>query len=245
MPQFNKDFDDDLGNQLIAVYKQQTGCFSCRKPGPTQRCAKCQVVFYCSKECQVKDWKDQHKQLCRVWCDSRAEQNGSKGPVPLCMRSCGFIGDKSMVQGLKVRKDLFFKEIQRVAGPEGMSLSLVAGVIEMLGMIRLVVGVHFENEDSEKTSVNHVLVHTVAEGGENAEVNRLYEGSGTLSAPAKKSALDGLSEFAALAKDHSALITAITFGRGLMYVADDQAFKKRVEKAAGRKISWIPDARYA
>eukprot|EP00545_Synedropsis_sp_CCMP1620_P005867 CAMPEP_0119005006 /NCGR_PEP_ID=MMETSP1176-20130426/1476_1 /TAXON_ID=265551 /ORGANISM="Synedropsis recta cf, Strain CCMP1620" /LENGTH=246 /DNA_ID=CAMNT_0006956769 /DNA_START=77 /DNA_END=817 /DNA_ORIENTATION=+ len=246
MPHFNRDFDDDLGKQLISVYKQQTGCFSCRKPAPTLRCGECQVVWYCNKECQVKDWKDQHKQLCRIWCDTRAEEDGCKGPVPICMRSCGFIGENSMVQGIKVRRDLFLKEIQRTVDPSepGLKCSLVAGVIGMLGKIRLVVGAHFLDDDLKKIRVNHVLVHTVHEGEDPAQVNRLYEGSGTLSEASKENVLSSLSEFAALAKDHQGLITSITFGRGLMYIANDGAFQERVQEAAGGPILWIPDVRY-
>ena len=30
-----------------------------------KRCSKCQIRFYCSKECQVKDWKEGHKDNCK------------------------------------------------------------------------------------------------------------------------------------------------------------------------------------
>lgn len=35
----------------------------CSKQKCTLVCKKCKIVFYCSKECQVKDWK-RHKELC-------------------------------------------------------------------------------------------------------------------------------------------------------------------------------------
>lgn len=29
-----------------------------------KRCSGCKIVHYCSKECQLKDWKNGHKELC-------------------------------------------------------------------------------------------------------------------------------------------------------------------------------------
>jgi hypothetical protein len=31
-----------------------------------QYCAQCQSALYCSKTCQRKDWKKQHKQICKL-----------------------------------------------------------------------------------------------------------------------------------------------------------------------------------
>ena len=39
----------------------------------TNRCSKCRVVFYCSAECQKKDWK-KHKNSCK--------NQYKKGPSP-------------------------------------------------------------------------------------------------------------------------------------------------------------------
>ncbi|KAJ7491414.1 hypothetical protein B0H11DRAFT_1008481 [Mycena galericulata] len=38
-------------------------CIQCAKPVET-RCAACKIVFYCSQECQRRDWK-YHKRQCR------------------------------------------------------------------------------------------------------------------------------------------------------------------------------------
>ena len=34
----------------------------CRKAG-AQRCGRCKLIYYCSKECQAVDWK-RHKHQC-------------------------------------------------------------------------------------------------------------------------------------------------------------------------------------
>jgi MYND finger len=54
-------FDNDLGKI----------CEVCRKNGNAKKCAACENVFYCSKECQKKDWK-RHKGVCTVRARARA-----------------------------------------------------------------------------------------------------------------------------------------------------------------------------
>lgn len=151
-----------------------------------------------------------------------------------------------MIQGLEVRRGLFFKEVKRIAEGPGLQMSLVAGVIEMLGHIRLVVGAQFLDGDSlEKINVNHVLVHMVDKSENPDHVKNLYEGSGTLPEASKTNVILGLTDLAEMAREHRALITSITFGRGIMYIAEDKGFQKVIEAAAGRNILWIPDMRYA
>jgi hypothetical protein len=54
--------------QEVSVRPLRT-CAACRmleSPGITfQCCSRCHVPFYCSRECQRKDWKRGHKQQCR------------------------------------------------------------------------------------------------------------------------------------------------------------------------------------
>jgi hypothetical protein len=57
-------FDDyDLGDQKV--------CEVCGKNGNAKKCVACLNVFYCSKECQKKDWK-KHKGVCAVRARARA-----------------------------------------------------------------------------------------------------------------------------------------------------------------------------
>ena len=40
-------------------------CGSCGLPKPDmKKCSRCKTVVYCSKECQIKDWKAGHKHAC-------------------------------------------------------------------------------------------------------------------------------------------------------------------------------------
>lgn len=39
-------------------------CINCGIREGTKRCMKCQQAFYCSRDCQVKHWKEEHKKSC-------------------------------------------------------------------------------------------------------------------------------------------------------------------------------------
>lgn len=49
----------------MSAHKQK--CEACGSPGATKKlmaCRACHIAFYCSKECQVADWK-RHKPACK------------------------------------------------------------------------------------------------------------------------------------------------------------------------------------
>ncbi len=56
--------------QLTDVYSHQivedqiNKCAHCRNPA-TKRCTRCKSVQYCSKDCQIKDYKLGHKKVCK------------------------------------------------------------------------------------------------------------------------------------------------------------------------------------
>ena len=51
-------------SQFLALFYQSNPCYGCKKRNCTQRCGQCHYVYYCSKECQKKDWKRSHKLFC-------------------------------------------------------------------------------------------------------------------------------------------------------------------------------------
>jgi hypothetical protein len=46
-------------------------CHHCQKGGASSHCGKCNAVFYCSRDCQVADWKT-HKKFCNVVAPKQA-----------------------------------------------------------------------------------------------------------------------------------------------------------------------------
>lgn len=56
-------------------------CAACFKPA-TLRCARCRAVWYCSKECQTRDWKLGHRALCRPAPADAAAEPAPPAAVP-------------------------------------------------------------------------------------------------------------------------------------------------------------------
>ena len=57
-------------------------CASCNK-GATLKCSGCKMTYYCSKKCQINDWKPNHKKLCKkirknnnIGTANKSNQNG-------------------------------------------------------------------------------------------------------------------------------------------------------------------------
>ena len=70
----------DLEEPLLTAPKYYWGCCQvCKRAGtkdqPLKRCARCNCLFYCSKEHQKSDWKD-HKKLCS-YLATAAEEVGA------------------------------------------------------------------------------------------------------------------------------------------------------------------------
>ncbi len=53
-------------------------CNHCRKPNSKQQCSKCKMVCYCSREHQIKDYKNKHKLDCEDYTSMIKQVAGEK-----------------------------------------------------------------------------------------------------------------------------------------------------------------------
>jgi hypothetical protein len=256
LPQpFNFDFDKEHGQKLIKVVQECTGCFCCNKPDPDKTCSRCHVNMYCNTQCQKTDWKasgidaGNHKHTCQTYCENRAEENGVKGAIPTCLYSIDLIDEAMFVLSMRERSDLFLHEFGKYLRQqrERVYLTFQTSVVEILGeRIRLAAAVTFM-VDSEMRTVNYVLLETVDEGPD--AMQHLYPrrgGPGSISTAAEAKVLEHLVAYIErLHECGNVAVGRLTYGRGLMHVADKTSFRARVDAANGRAILWLPDMRYS
>ena len=68
-------------------------CAVCNKEA-TNKCAQCRLVWYCSRPCQAKDWKEGHRDICRgvfAPCDECKNPDETKHPLTNCCMACGHL----------------------------------------------------------------------------------------------------------------------------------------------------------
>lgn len=61
------------GSDVYEEFMEDPKCAGCGDLA-TQRCSKCKEEWYCSRECQLKQWK-QHKQMCQVTAELKANDS--------------------------------------------------------------------------------------------------------------------------------------------------------------------------
>jgi len=61
------------GSNVYEQFLEDPKCASCGEPA-TQRCSKCKSEWYCTRECQLKQWKA-HKDVCKMLTEVRAEED--------------------------------------------------------------------------------------------------------------------------------------------------------------------------
>lgn len=254
---FNIDFDHADHQELIAILQRSLGCFACNKPDPPKTCSRCKVAKYCNKECQAKDWKEyHHKEICTCWCDNRSSDE-SKGllahSIPIAMAGCDWLPEDILMKEMKHRSNLFFQEIKNCDDVKSTNLAFQSAVIEIVGGIYLVgAASFFSNSQEAVLSVNHVLFEKVDEGEEAR--HRLYPsngGSGEISDNTKSLVVDKWTEFVGRMSEFDLHVSSVTFGRGLMWLSDDDDSREKIETHNGqvhgvhRRIIWMPSMDYA
>lgn len=51
-------------NKFLRYVSKGAGCRVCKKTRKLKLCGGCKEVYYCSRECQCKDWLE-HKAVCK------------------------------------------------------------------------------------------------------------------------------------------------------------------------------------
>jgi hypothetical protein len=252
---FNFDFDMEQGQKLIEAVQLQAGCFCCNKPDPDKTCSRCQVNMYCNAQCQKTDWKSSgknaghHKYLCQTYCENRAEENGVKGPIPVCLYYTHLIDEQTFEFSMRERSDLFLQELHKYQQQRGEIIDFYVqlSVIKVIdGKISLTAAVSFM-VDSERRGVTNVLLETVDEGPvAEQRLNPRRGGPGSISTAAAEKVLEHWVAYVGrLHDEYNASVSCITFGRGLMHVADKSSFQASVEAANGGAIMWVPNTQYS
>ena len=66
---------DDAGVRRLCRDRIVCDNKDCDNKGPTKNCSRCKLVYYCSRDCQKKDWKT-HKTDCHLMDEMKAKQVG-------------------------------------------------------------------------------------------------------------------------------------------------------------------------
>ncbi len=212
----------------------------------------------CNKKCQLDGWKNvNHKQSCRVYTDNRSTQTtGIAEPVPVCLKSCRWLGEGDLGTTMDRRVELFFAELQRWTGQTAnekgrreVNVHLQASVQWTMGCARLQCAVTFYDFAKDGVAeVTGLASHPVDEG--DAAKRNLHRGSGTLSEEAKKKVLDKITWFVETARECDVEVSGLTYGRGLMWMSEE-SFKESASMKSweevgggGKKLTMIPDSRF-
>jgi len=88
------------GNQILSQidrWHEKFLCFNCKKKDlKAKLCSKCKVARYCSKTCQIDDWKKGHKKTCKLLVKQQKEckkmEDPSEGEVQEALETMESLG---------------------------------------------------------------------------------------------------------------------------------------------------------
>ena len=63
-------------DEVFEEFMEDPKCEECGKPA-LQRCSKCKHSWYCSRDCQLRQWK-KHKKLCAIMGEQRKVHDEEK-----------------------------------------------------------------------------------------------------------------------------------------------------------------------
>ena len=212
-------FDHDLSEHLISLVRDGSDreCHLCDKPQSTFTCAACKWCLYCSKDCQRKHWKINHKGVCNDFRDNR--KDGSD--LAECFRACCAISEEDYIFYTDLRWRLFLVQSKNI---EYVSIS--TSVIYLMGEVRHVASIGYFDIQREKVQQIHRFIMKPVDSGEVAKSNIQF-GSGRLSQEARAKVVDNLVKFIEEILSSGLIVQSITFGRGLVGLCDDKDLANR------------------
>jgi hypothetical protein len=230
---FNPDFDKEYSDGLIL--DMQRWCFNdnCGKDNPPKRCVKCKLAAYCNRECQVADWNFCHKERCKIWRENRAAKPDGTPPtcVPIALKSVHCVNEMAVHGMIQTRQHLFLEELKRC---KITWVKLETSVVKLLRSIRLVCGASFWGEpmpyQGRAMFVNHLVAEIVDEVNDQTMAKLYPDGAGegiaggrpgSISSKARKKVLEKWVEFAKKLRQYKFSLIEIQYGRGLMYLKDE------------------------
>ena len=66
-----------IGQQMVKTSIPRV-CRACEKTAVSHKCGRCVNVYYCSRKCQKKHWKDTHRAECRLFTDLEEKNESGK-----------------------------------------------------------------------------------------------------------------------------------------------------------------------
>jgi hypothetical protein len=236
---FDKEFDKQIGDVLIASVQERMGCFFCESPGAANTCGRCKVAVYCNRDCQRNDWKkDRHKHLCEVYCD-----NAKQEAVPICLKSCHYITEVDFVVAMADRQWLFLEEMSKGECDLDRKMAFQTAVIYNLRGIYLMGAPTFVDGGFNRHMINHIICIPLDDATDEIK-GLLYQGSGKISTFIRERVIETWVTFLQSARQHNCEIISITVGRGLMDFAEKKSdFKAQLAEKGFNPII-VPSSDY-
>mmetsp|Transcript_76913 Transcript_76913/g.223333 ORF Transcript_76913/g.223333 Transcript_76913/m.223333 type:complete len:253 (-) Transcript_76913:37-795(-) len=247
MPPFDMDFAKKTEDHIVGVIQSTYGCFHCNLGGDLRpntkkdaknlkKCTKCGIARYCSKECQVQDWKTNHREQCNNFCENRADGGFCFAE---CLRGSHFLDERTFQTSMQGRQQAFFQALQ--TQEQRPNFNLIVTCFEGHDeQVVLAVTVNFIDDDWEMRKIDHLVFEGVDQG-QNA-VRDINRGTGEISSETLQRVCDRVGNLCREMNQHGQ-VSSILLGRAIFKHLDN--FKAHVEQVLGHNVHVTPDMAYA
>lgn len=152
----------DLENSIIQKYHIGGGkCAYCHKEGTIYNCTTCELIAYCSKECQKADWP-RHKEDCSPKNVNTVlfiiVDNDGLGDLAYGLHFCQIMKRTLTITTVVI---YFFKHIKIEAPANNMNNEMVRKFIEENKDLKIIEFTHQEYKSHETNLSNSPLIRTI------------------------------------------------------------------------------------